>query len=279
MRSMIFVLILISSFVAQAQDPIKVGHMAVPIHEQIMRSLTRDHEVIIISRPGGKGIIAYNALEKNELDFLVVTNSAAVLTPLMDRDVFAYMPAEKFRFISTVAVYDPVLLVSPAYKNVDDLVAAKKKNREPVITAGSGDESSLLTRAYFKALGLDVTYVMYNNAGAPLVDVLAGRTDVMFTTEFVAQPHVSKGASIIKLRDSRGSPVSRVQLNVFLVTRRDMPQYKIDGFLQKLRGRIKEIVEQNKLNNVTLLVSSEKDTQERLTDYKNVMEELLKKSQ
>jgi ABC-type phosphate/phosphonate transport system substrate-binding protein len=162
---------------------------------------------------------------------------------------------------------------------MDDLVATKKKNKQPVLTAGSGDESSLMTQAYFRSFGLDVTYVMYTNAGAPLVDVLAGRTDVMFTTDTIAQPHVAKGASIVKFRDVRNLSVNKVQLNVFLVTRRDMPQEKIDRFLEKLRSRIKETMEQKRLSNVTLLVLSEKDTQARLTEYKNIMEDLLKKIQ
>jgi hypothetical protein len=262
-----------------AAEIIKIGHVGIPLHEQVMRLLTKDENFVVINKQGAKGYIGYKALESGEIDFLVVPNSSALLSPMTDKNLFNFMPTDKFRFISLIASVDPVFIISPLYKSIDDLISKKQIDKTTVLSADVGEESSLITSTYFKLKNISVTQVLYNGGGtAPLIDTLAGRADITIATESVAQNYVDKGITYIKFKDIKNSPLNKVSINIFLLTRKDMPQEKINTLIEKCQSNIDNTKELQKSGKVNIIVSSEKETQIKLEEYNNFFKKLLNKN-
>lgn len=268
--------ILFSTATAFSTETIKVGHLNIPAHEQVFRKLIKDDNIILIGKPGAKGLIAYKALEDKDIDFLIVPTSAAVLTPLLEKDFFGFVPVEKFRFVSLVNSFDAVLLVSPKYKDMNDLIEQRKKANEQVIHAAIGEEGGLVAGAYFKSKGVEINNIRYNGNNNSLIDTLSGRTDVMFVAEAIAQEYTSKGATYVRFKDMKNPDFNHVANHVFLLTRKDMPQEKIDELMEKLRKNNLDTAEYQQASKITISLSNEKDAMRKLTQYRNRFEKLIK---
>ena len=276
MKKILLLLFCLITCVSHAGDAVKIGYIGIPIHDQVLRMLTKDLNVAVINKQGGKGIIGYTALENREIDFLVVPNATAVLVPQLDKKLYDFMPVDRFRFVSYLALIDPVLLVAPRYTSMNNLIDSKKKTGETVFSAAIAEESVLLTDIYFKSKGVGITQVPYNGGGnTSIIDTLANRTDVIFLSEYIAKEFISRGATYIRFKDMPNALLNKVEMSVILLTRKDMPQETIDTLMLAMKRNYQETAELRKGGNISIPLTTEKETQIKLTEYGNLLSTLL----
>jgi tripartite-type tricarboxylate transporter receptor subunit TctC len=108
-----------------------------------------------------------------------------------------YNPLRDFAPISLLATSSFILAVHPsvAAKSVADLIALAKAKPDALSYASAGPGSSLhLTGELFKhATGTQIVHVPYKGTGPALIDVIAGRAQLIFSTMPPALPHVKSG--------------------------------------------------------------------------------------
>jgi tripartite-type tricarboxylate transporter receptor subunit TctC len=89
------------------------------------------------------------------------------------------------------------LFVTPGLniKTVEQLIDYAKKNPGKLNFASSGNGSAqhLAGEAFRVAAGIDLVHVPYKGAGPALIDLLAGRVDIMFTSLVGNTEHIKEG--------------------------------------------------------------------------------------
>jgi len=108
-----------------------------------------------------------------------------------------YDPMKDFATISQVAVTSSILVVHNAVpaKNVGELVAlAKARPGELTFATGGSGASSHLPGELLKSMaGIDISHIPYKGGPQAILDVLAGRVTMAFSTIPVALPLVRQG--------------------------------------------------------------------------------------
>ena len=154
---------------------------------------------VVENRPGAGGLVAMDAVAKSEADgytLAVGGNGPLTMSPNLYRD---------FRF-DTLARLDPIiwysttpglLVVRADLKagDVRDLVALSKGAPDS-LTMGTGGSGSLphLMGEYFQSLaGIRWTHVPFKGGAPALVELVAGRIDVVMDFVSTAAPHVKSG--------------------------------------------------------------------------------------
>jgi tripartite-type tricarboxylate transporter receptor subunit TctC len=99
--------------------------------------------------------------------------------------------------VSLIATGDMLLLVHPAspLTGVKDLIARAKAETGKVNygSAGSGTANHIGMEVFAQAAGIKLTHVPYSGAPQSVIDLLAGRLDVMLNSIPPAIPHVKAG--------------------------------------------------------------------------------------
>jgi tripartite-type tricarboxylate transporter receptor subunit TctC len=89
------------------------------------------------------------------------------------------------------------LLVHPSLpvKNVKELIALTKRRPGALNygSAGTGSASHLGTELFKSRTGMDVMHIPYKGNGQALIDLVAGQTQMMFTSTISGTPHVKSG--------------------------------------------------------------------------------------
>ena len=155
--------------------------------------------VVVENRPGAGTLIGTEAAAKSTPDgYTILLSSIAThaLSPNLYSKV-PYDPIRDFAPITLLGIAPTVLVVTndlPA-KDLAELVAAAKA-KPGALAYASGGNGTLphINGEVFKSVaGVDLLHVTYKGGGPALVDLIAGRVQVMLDTAASAMPHVRGG--------------------------------------------------------------------------------------
>jgi len=152
--------------------------------------------IVVINRPGASEAIGAEAVAKAAPDgytLLAATASGLVLNNAMRRD----LPYDSRRDFSPVSLlfFSPLwLVVNPGVPvtSVQELVALAKSQPGKLTYASIGTGTTLhLAGELFKIIAnVDILHVPYKGTGGAVVDLLAGRVDIMFSGGGAAIPNI-----------------------------------------------------------------------------------------
>lgn len=155
---------------------------------------------IVVDNRGGAGgalgaTIAANATPDGYTLFLGSLGNL-VQNPVLKKNL-SYNPIRDFAPISVLATSAFILVVNPKVeaKSVQELIALAKANPGKLSFASAGTGSSLhMVGEVFKyATGTDILHVPYKGTGPALIDVIAGRVQMIFSTMPPALAHIKAG--------------------------------------------------------------------------------------
>jgi tripartite-type tricarboxylate transporter receptor subunit TctC len=153
---------------------------------------------IVENRPGASSRIATEMVVRSAPDgytLVLLATSSAINGTLYDK-----LPYNVIRDIAPVAsiVRSPqVMLVHPSLpaKTVPEFIDYAKTNPGKInmASAGSGTGTHLFGELFKMMAGVDMVHVPYRGGAPALIDLVAGRAQVMFLVPFGALEHVRTG--------------------------------------------------------------------------------------
>jgi len=154
---------------------------------------------VVENRPGAGTMIGTEAAAKSMPDGYTILLSS-IATHALSPNLYArvpYDPVKDFAPITLLGIAPTVLVVNydlPA-KTLQELIAlAKSKPGQLAYASGGNGTPPHINAEVFKALaGVDLLHVAYKGGGPALVDLIAGRVQVMLDTAASAMPHVRGG--------------------------------------------------------------------------------------
>jgi tripartite-type tricarboxylate transporter receptor subunit TctC len=158
--------------------------------------------VVVENRAGGGTLLATEALRKASPDgyTLLFGTNAFVITPLL-HDAPTYDPVTDFAPVALTTVQPLGLLVSPQAQlaSTEQLIAYAKQHPGKLnfASSGNGTAQHLAGEAFRVAADIDLVHVAYKGASPALIDLLAGRVDMMFTSLVGNMEHVKEGRLIL----------------------------------------------------------------------------------
>jgi tripartite-type tricarboxylate transporter receptor subunit TctC len=158
--------------------------------------------VIVENKAGGGTLVGSDSVRRAPADgyTLLFGTNAFIITPLLHNGP-TYDPIKDFSHVSLTTIQPLALLVSPSLniKSVSELVQYAKANPGKINFASSGNGSAqhLAGEAFRSAANIDITHVPYKGAGPALIDLLAGRVDIMFTSMVGNTDHIKHGRLIM----------------------------------------------------------------------------------
>ena len=153
--------------------------------------------IVIETKPGADGAIAADAVMKAAPDgytLFYATNTAFNWVPATRKNP-PYNPVTDFTPVSFVGYFGFFLFSHPSVpaKSVAELLAYARANPGKV-NYGSGNSTAQLFGAQLAQLEkLDIVHVPYKGDGPLVIDLLAGRVHIAFSTPGTAAPQVKEG--------------------------------------------------------------------------------------
>jgi tripartite-type tricarboxylate transporter receptor subunit TctC len=153
---------------------------------------------VVDNRSGASGTIGTEAVAKAAPDgytllatFSSHTQNASLYSKLGYDTVRDFAPVTQIATVPTILVVNPALPV----KTVKDLVALGKKRPGEILYAsvGNGTPPHLSAELFNNMAGIKMTHVPYKGAAPSTISLLAGETQLTFTTVVVALPQVKTG--------------------------------------------------------------------------------------
>ena len=174
--------------------------------------------VIVENRGGGGGLIGIRATLQAPADgyTMLFTTSIVALNPLMYKT--AGYKFDDFATVGPAGYYNYLLAVhnSVGAKNVKELVAYAKANPGKLNYAslGQGSPTTILTKRFLHAAGIEAVEIPYPGAGPSIKDLLAGTVQMSFVA--AADPYLKMpNVTSVGLADERHIPVAP-ELNTFI---------------------------------------------------------------
>lgn len=156
------------------------------------------HNVVVETRTGASGMIAADTVAKAPPD-----GHAVSLATMAMHSILPVMPGVRMPFdidrdltpITNVANIFNILVASPAsaanFKTISELIAYGRANpgKLTYASAGNGTSQHLSAELFKKLAGIDMLHVPYRGGAPAIIDITAGRTDMMFGNmpEFLGQ--------------------------------------------------------------------------------------------
>ena len=154
--------------------------------------------IIIENKPGGSGAVAALEVVRAEPDghTLLITASWHSLAAAVKKSL-PYDTLNDFTFVSTFMTYGMLVGVRPdsPFKRLEDLIAYGKANpgKLTFYSVGPGSAHHLIGEWINSLTGAEMVHVPYKGSPAALIDVIAGRVDVMIDTMTFGLSQVTGG--------------------------------------------------------------------------------------
>ena len=159
-----------------------------------------NQQVVVDNRPGGAGIIGAEIVARALPDgytLLLAPTGFSINVGLYPK--LPYDPHRDFTAVSLLGLAYAVVVVSPQspVRSIADLIAAAKAKPKQLHFASSGVAAAthLAGELFNSMAGVSMVHVPYKGAPPALVDLMAGRVDVMFASPPSAMPLV-RGARL-----------------------------------------------------------------------------------
>ncbi|HUI13541.1 MAG TPA: tripartite tricarboxylate transporter substrate binding protein [Xanthobacteraceae bacterium] len=199
------------AFAAQAHAadypnrPIKwvVGYPPGGASDYLVRAIASEMEkdlhgtIVIENKPGATGIVAASSVHQSPADgYTLLLESDGYFNNVALGEKFNFDPLD-FDYLTRLAVI-PNIVVVPAtspFKTIQDLIDAAKKNPDKLqfASGGIGTGTHIATELFMKQTGIKMVHIPYKGTQAPLIDLVAGRIDVMFAGAAPAMPLIKSG--------------------------------------------------------------------------------------
>jgi tripartite-type tricarboxylate transporter receptor subunit TctC len=184
-------------------------------------------QFVIDDRPTAGGTLAEQDLSRSVPDGYtigLISTSTHVIAKLFDPDL-PYDSVKDFAPISLIGSSPYVLAVNPglSVKTVPELLTLVKKRQSPLSNAAFGTNTLgyLASLLFAQKAGIDLNQIPYKSSAQAVIDVVAGRVDMQFSTLPPAVPLIREG----KLRAIATTGTSRFP------TLPDVPTLAESGFV------------------------------------------------
>lgn len=161
-------------------------------------SVVLGQPIIVENRPGANTAIAAGAVVKSEPDGynLLFTSPMGHVVHTMQKPR-GYDALADFAAVAAVSRGDYLIVVHPSVPatTLPELIAYAKANPDKLSAgAGSSGNNEYMAAEMFKiATGVKFTTVPYKGSAQAVLDLLAGRTQLMITSRSLSQPHIDAG--------------------------------------------------------------------------------------
>ncbi len=156
-------------------------------------------QFVVENRPGAGAMIGTEAAAKSPPDGYTILLSS-IATHALSPNLYArvpYDPIRDFAPITLLGIAPTVLVVNndlPAKDLAGLIAAAKAKPGSLAYASGGNGTPPHINGEVFKSVaGVDLLHVTYKGGGPALIDLMAGRVQVMLDTAASAMPHVRSG--------------------------------------------------------------------------------------
>jgi tripartite-type tricarboxylate transporter receptor subunit TctC len=172
-------------------------------------------QFFVENRAGGSGVVGADAAAKSPADgytiFFGTTGALSSAPALQSR--LGYDPVKSFAPISALASAPVVVTVNSAMpvKSLKEFIeyAKARPGKLTYGSAGVGHFLHVAGEGFNAAAGVQLFHVPYKGVNQALVDMLAGRLDVMIDTIVIYAPHVQSG-KLKALAVGQGKRLSRM---------------------------------------------------------------------
>ena len=154
--------------------------------------------VTVENRPGGNYMLAVDALAKAPADgytYLAIADSF-LYTPAVARAA-TYDPLKDFVGVSLVARVPLLVVLHPAVPaaTAAQLIALAKRSPGELTygSSGNGSTGHIAAELFSAMAGIQMTHVPYKGNAPGLIDVMGGRTTLMFDPISTSIPHAKSG--------------------------------------------------------------------------------------
>jgi tripartite-type tricarboxylate transporter receptor subunit TctC len=158
-------------------------------------------QFVVDNRGGAGSVLGTQIVAKAAPDgyTLGVLDTAFAINPgLVDK--LPYDAERDFAFISIIATSPSLFVTHPGLKvrSVQELIALAKKQPGKISfgSAGVGSSGHLTLAMFTTAAQIDILHIPYKGAGAAIVDVLGGHTDLSSVVPGSVVQHLKSGAMI-----------------------------------------------------------------------------------
>ncbi|HYW55569.1 MAG TPA: tripartite tricarboxylate transporter substrate binding protein [Polaromonas sp.] len=223
--------------------------------------------VTVENRAGASGTIGTEAVANAAADgytLAFVASSHVVNKALFP--ALAYDPIKSFTPIIHTANVQLVLVVPailPANTMAEVIALAKAKpGTFSYASSGSGSNPQFFAEMFKQAAGVDMVHVPYKGSTAAHVDLMAGRTQLMFDALASVSPHVKSGK--LKVLAVAGATRSRLLPDVPTVSEAGLPGFGATswGALLAPAGTPKAVID--RLNQESAVILNSAEVKERL---------------
>jgi tripartite-type tricarboxylate transporter receptor subunit TctC len=158
-------------------------------------------QIVVDNRGGAGSVVGTEIVAKAASDGYTLglfDTAFAINRAYLDKLPFDSL--KDFAFLAILASSPGLLITHPGLKTktIPELVAFAKRypNKLRYASAGVGSSSHLLSEMLKSAAGITLIHVPFKGAGAAVIDVLGGHTDLSFVVPGTVKGHLQTGALI-----------------------------------------------------------------------------------